>query len=135
LFKRDTFDLFLREFDKPWVIHLRKIAAVLQTSALGGPTLTTRTDACVDINAIVPVPIFCCFCVSEKLHRKYSRNWTKRKPNLLFFPTRRQSPKQRRRRARRQAHHRVARPLWPRHQVVWAPSPPSDIALPPIYSL
>jgi hypothetical protein len=24
---------------------------------------------------------------------------------------------------------------WPRHQVVWAPSPPSDIALPPIYSL
>jgi hypothetical protein len=24
---------------------------------------------------------------------------------------------------------------WLRHQVVWAPSPPSDIALPPIYSL
>jgi hypothetical protein len=33
-------------------------------------------------------PIFCCFCVSEKLHRKYSRNWTKQKPNLLFFQTR-----------------------------------------------
>jgi hypothetical protein len=31
-------------------------------------------------------PIFCCFCVSEKLHRKYSRNWTKQKPNLLFLP-------------------------------------------------
>jgi hypothetical protein len=31
-------------------------------------------------------PIFCWFCVSEKLHRKYSRNWTKQKPNLLFFP-------------------------------------------------
>jgi hypothetical protein len=30
--------------------------------------------------------IFCCFCVLEKLHRKYSRNWTKQKPNLLFFP-------------------------------------------------
>jgi hypothetical protein len=30
-------------------------------------------------------PIFCCFCVSEKLHRKYSRNWTKQKPNLLLF--------------------------------------------------
>jgi hypothetical protein len=29
---------------------------------------------------------FCCFCVSEKLHRKYSRNWTKQKPNLLFLP-------------------------------------------------
>jgi hypothetical protein len=31
-------------------------------------------------------PIFSCFCVSEKLHRKYSRNWMKQKPNLLFFP-------------------------------------------------
>jgi hypothetical protein len=31
-------------------------------------------------------PVFCCFCVSEKLHRKYSRNWTKQKPNLLFLP-------------------------------------------------
>jgi hypothetical protein len=35
-------------------------------------------------------PVFCCFCVSEKLHRKYSRNWTKQKPNLLFFPKRRE---------------------------------------------
>jgi hypothetical protein len=26
------------------------------------------------------------FCVSEKLHKKYSRNWTKQKPNLLFCP-------------------------------------------------
>jgi hypothetical protein len=33
-------------------------------------------------------PVFCCFCVSEKLHRKYSRNWTKQKPKFLFFPTR-----------------------------------------------
>jgi hypothetical protein len=33
----------------------------------------------------VPVPYFCCFCVSEKLHRKYSRNWTKQKPKFLFF--------------------------------------------------
>jgi hypothetical protein len=33
-------------------------------------------------------PVFCCFCVSEKLHSKYSRNWTKQKPNLLFFQTR-----------------------------------------------
>jgi hypothetical protein len=36
----------------------------------------------------VSVPVFCCFCVSEKLHRKYSRNWTKQKPKFLFFPTR-----------------------------------------------
>jgi hypothetical protein len=33
-------------------------------------------------------PIFCCFCVLEKLHMKYSRKWTKQKLNLLFFPTR-----------------------------------------------
>jgi hypothetical protein len=33
-------------------------------------------------------PVFYCFCVSKKLHRKYSRNWMKQKPKLLFFPTR-----------------------------------------------
>jgi hypothetical protein len=33
-------------------------------------------------------PVFWCFCVSEKLHRKYSQNWTKQKPKFLFFPTR-----------------------------------------------
>jgi hypothetical protein len=33
-------------------------------------------------------PVFCCFCVLEKLHRKYSRNWTKQKPKFLFFLTR-----------------------------------------------
>jgi hypothetical protein len=60
-------------------------------------------------DATVQVPIFCYFCISEKLHRKYSQNWTKRKPNFLFFPTRRRSPKQRQRRARGWPHHRVAR--------------------------
>jgi hypothetical protein len=84
----------------------------------------------------VLVPVFCCFCISEKLHRKYSRNWTKRKPNLLLFPTRRQSPKQRQRRARGWPQHRVAWVTpWLRHQVVWDPWVPSDIALPPINSL
>jgi hypothetical protein len=32
----------------------------------------------------VPVPYFCCFCVSEKLHRKYSQNWTKQKLKSLI---------------------------------------------------
>jgi hypothetical protein len=32
-------------------------------------------------------PVFCCFCVSEKLHGEYSRNWMKRSPKFLFFPT------------------------------------------------
>jgi hypothetical protein len=31
-------------------------------------------------------PIFRYFCVSEKLDRKYSQNWTKQKLNLLFLP-------------------------------------------------
>jgi hypothetical protein len=33
-------------------------------------------------------PIFYYFCVSEKLHKKYSQNWMKQKPKFLFFPTR-----------------------------------------------
>jgi hypothetical protein len=28
--------------------------------------------------------VFCCFCVSEKLHRKYSRNWTKQNLKSLI---------------------------------------------------
>jgi hypothetical protein len=33
-------------------------------------------------------PVFCYFCVSENLHRKYSRNWMKQKPKFLSFLTR-----------------------------------------------
>jgi hypothetical protein len=50
LLERDSFDLLLPEFDKPWVIHLRETCATLQTSALGGPTLSTRIEACIDIS-------------------------------------------------------------------------------------
>jgi hypothetical protein len=32
----------------------------------------------------VPVPIFCYFCVSEKLYRKYSWNWMKQKLKSLI---------------------------------------------------
>jgi hypothetical protein len=32
-------------------------------------------------------PVLCYFCVSEKLYRKYSQNWTKQKPKFLFFST------------------------------------------------
>jgi hypothetical protein len=57
------------------------------------------------------------------------------KAKIPIFPEASQSPKLRRRRTRDQAHHRVVRPSpWPRHQVVWPPGPPSDAALPPIYS-
>jgi hypothetical protein len=83
----------------------------------------------------VPVPVFCYFCVLEKLHRKYSQNWTKQKSNLLFFQNTSQSPKQRRRGARTWQHPRAARPSpSPCHQGVSPPGPLSDAALPPIYS-
>jgi hypothetical protein len=38
-------------------------------------------------------PVFCYFCVSENLHRKYSRNWTKRSPKFLLSPNTRRGPK------------------------------------------
>jgi hypothetical protein len=59
----------------------------------------------------------------------------KTKAKVPIYLTRRWSPKEIRRAARRQPHHRVARATpWLRHQVVWPPGPPSDIALPPINS-
>jgi hypothetical protein len=80
-------------------------------------------------------PIFFYFCVSEKLHRKYSQNWMKQKPNLLFFQNTSRSPKQRRRGAWTWPHPRAARPSpSPRHQGVSPPRPPLEAALPPIYS-
>jgi hypothetical protein len=48
----------------------------------------------------------------------------------------RRSPEGRQSRTKRRPHHGVAQATpWPRHQVVWAPGPPPDIALPPINSL
>jgi hypothetical protein len=69
-------------------------------------------------------PIFCYFCVSENLHKKYSRNWTKQKPKFLFFPTRDGV----------QSRDGGEPSPWPRHQVVGPPGPPPDAALPPICS-
>jgi hypothetical protein len=81
-------------------------------------------------------PIFCCFCVSEKLHRKYSRNWTKQVPELLFFPEEDRRPNESQRGARGQPHHEGARPSpWPRPPVVRPPWSPPDDAPSPISSL
>jgi hypothetical protein len=78
-------------------------------------------------------PVFCCFCVLEKLHRKYSRNWTKQKPNLLLFNKASRRPKRRRRRATGWPHNRVARPSpWPRPLCVRPPWSTSDAAPSPI---
>jgi hypothetical protein len=81
----------------------------------------------------VPVPCFLLFCVSEKLHRKYSRNWTKQKPNVQILNEASRTPKRRRSRARGQPHHEGARPSpWPRPLWVRPPWSTSDAAPSPI---
>jgi hypothetical protein len=55
-------------------------------------------------------PIFCSFCVSEKLHRKYSQNWTKQRLNVQKFTEASRDPKSRRSGATRGPHNRVVRP-------------------------
>jgi hypothetical protein len=55
-------------------------------------------------------PVFCCFCVSEMLHRKYSLNWTKQKPGVQIFHGASRRPKSRRRGATSGPHHQGARP-------------------------
>jgi hypothetical protein len=78
-------------------------------------------------------PVFCCFCVSEKLHRKYSQNWTKQKPNLPIFNEASRRPKRRRRGAMGQPHHQGARPgPWPHRPMVRAPWSTSNAAPSPI---
>jgi hypothetical protein len=81
-------------------------------------------------------PVFCYFCVSEKLHRKYSRNWTKQKPDLLIFTEASRSPKRRRRGAMGRPHHQGARPapgpcpLWVRPPWSTSDAAPSAIKTP-----
>jgi hypothetical protein len=55
-------------------------------------------------------PVFCCFCVSEKLHRKYSQNWTKQKPNIQILNEASRTLKRRRNQARGWSHHQGPRP-------------------------
>jgi hypothetical protein len=74
-------------------------------------------------------PVFCYICVSEKLHRKYSRNWMKQKPNIPIFNEASRRPKRRWRGARGQPHHQGARPSpWPRRPMVRAPWSTFDAA-------
>jgi hypothetical protein len=55
-------------------------------------------------------PVFFCFCVSEMLHRKYSRNWTKPKRDVQIFTGASRTPKERWRGATGGPHHQGARP-------------------------
>jgi hypothetical protein len=78
-------------------------------------------------------PVFCCFCVSEKLHRKYSRNWTKQKPNVQILNEASRTPKRRQSRARGQPHHEGAWPSpWPCPLWVRPPWSTSDAVPSPI---
>jgi hypothetical protein len=78
-------------------------------------------------------PVFCCFCVSEKLHRKYSRNWMKQRPNVQILNEASRTPKRRRNRARGWSHHQGARSrAWPRRPMVSPTWSTSDAAPSPI---
>jgi hypothetical protein len=78
-------------------------------------------------------PVFCYFYVSEKLHRKYSQNWTKQKPNIQIFNEASRSLKRRWRGTTGRPHHQGARPApGPRPPVVRAPRPTSGAAPSPI---
>jgi hypothetical protein len=78
-------------------------------------------------------PVLCYFCVSEKLHRKYSQNWMKQKPNIQKFTEASREPERRRSGATRGSHNRA---VWPRARsrplCVWPPRSTSDDAPSPI---
>ena len=82
----------------------------------------------------MPVPIFCCFCIPEKLVWKYSRNWTKFHGGSYFIRTHQKV--QRRDEVEPRGPHTppgrgspLARP-----GVVWAPRGPPAAALSSTYS-
>jgi hypothetical protein len=78
-------------------------------------------------------PVFCCFRVSEKLHRKHSQNWTKQRPEVQIFTGASRRPKRRQRGATGHPQHRAARPrAGPRPLVVRPPWYTSDAAPSPI---
>jgi hypothetical protein len=71
--------------------------------------------------------------VSEKLHRKYSRNWTKQKPNVEKFIEASRDPKRRQSGATRAPHNRESRlGAGPHPLCVRLPRPTSDDAPSPI---
>jgi hypothetical protein len=93
-----------------------------------GTNLLTR---CHSVSSCIL--LFLCF---RKVTQEIFSELDETKTKVPIYLTRRWSPKERRRRTRRRPHHRVARATpWPRHQVVWAPGPPSDITHPHINSL
>jgi hypothetical protein len=95
--------------------------------AFSGTNLLTRCHSASSLFLL-----FLCF---RKATQEIFSELDETKARIPIFPEASRSPKLRQRRTRGQAHHRVARPTpGPHHQVVWPPGPPSDTALPPIYS-
>jgi hypothetical protein len=95
--------------------------------ALFGTNLLTRCHSASSLFSVV-------FVFQKKLHRKYSWNCTKQKPNFLFFPTR--DGVQSRDEGEPGARHTIGwRGLPLAHTTRWCGClPPPDAALPPIYS-
>jgi hypothetical protein len=60
----------------------------------------------------VSVSCFLLFLCFRVIHRKYSQNWTKQVPEVLFFPEASRDPKRRQSGATRGPHTRAAWP-WP----------------------
>ena len=65
---------------------------------------------------------FVLFLVLEIVHRKYSRNWMKRKPRVLFFHGASRTSKESRRRPAGDPHHRGRGPT-PGHAAMWCGHP------------
>jgi hypothetical protein len=83
----------------------------------------------------VPVPCFLLFLYFRKAIHEIFSELDEIKAEVPIFPDTRRSPKQIRRGARGQPHHAMARATpWPCRAMVWAPGPPPDAAIPPIYS-
>src|SRR5215218_4313892 len=87
-------------------IHTCFVHTLCCFDAFSGTNLLTRCRSASSC--------FRLFLVSEILHRKYSRNWTKQKPTVLFFHGASRRPERRRRGATRRPNHRAARPAWGR---------------------
>jgi hypothetical protein len=95
--------------------------------AFSGTNLLTRYHSASSL--------FSAVFVFQKSYTEVFSELDETKAEVPNYLTPRRSPKESRRQTRGQPHHMVARaPPWPRHQGVWPPGPPPDIALPPIYS-
>src|SRR5215212_6655774 len=67
---------------------------------------------------------FLLFLVSEILHRKYSRNWTKSRPTILYSHEASRTPERDQRGGPGPPHSMAARPEGERPPVVWVPQIP-----------